>query len=178
MVAATVHCTVMGKTAAGGSKPSARHATVVLAGALGCFAAGYSAHAVGSATKTIKKAVETRLPASIKNLLPAFAATSYNPTGVSASAIPEAKPVENAPRAMPVVLKTADNSTCTLELESPPTQESKSKQKQQQQQQHQQHQQNQQNQQNQQKNEECCAATSEIETSIDESNRSTATQAV
>ena len=63
----------MGKTATGGAKATTpSQATAVLAGALGCFVAGYGAHALGGATKSIQKAVQTRLPASLKTMLPSL----------------------------------------------------------------------------------------------------------
>ena len=87
----------MGKTAgASGTKTSSTPAAVVLAGAIGCFAAGYGAHSLGSATKTIHKAVQTKLPTAIKNLLPTFTTASPKNTAL-APAIHEAKPAESLP---------------------------------------------------------------------------------
>ena len=89
----------MGKTSTScGGKVSPTQATVVLAGALGCFAAGYGARCLGSATKTIQKAMHNKLPASIKNLLPTLAATSSKLTTASTTLLSavtlEAKPAE------------------------------------------------------------------------------------
>jgi hypothetical protein len=85
----------MGKTAASGAKSSPTPATVVLAGALGCFAAGYGAHSLGLATRTIQKAVQNKLPAAVRNLLPTFTATTPAVNAALAPAIHEAKPAEN-----------------------------------------------------------------------------------
>ena len=67
----------MGKTTPIGAKTTGpTSAALVLAGALGCFAAGYGAHSLGSATKTIQKAVQSKMPAAIRNLLPSFTTAS------------------------------------------------------------------------------------------------------
>ena len=85
----------MGKTSTScGGKVSPTQATVILAGALGCFAAGYGTRCLGSATKSIGKAMQNKLPSSIKNLLPTLAATSSKLTAALSPATLEAKPAE------------------------------------------------------------------------------------
>jgi hypothetical protein len=62
-------------------------------GALGCFVAGYGAHALGGATKSIQKAVQTRLPASLKTMLPSLGFATPKKL-LSPPAVHEGKPAE------------------------------------------------------------------------------------
>eukprot|EP01043_Picozoa_sp_COSAG02_P007237 COSAG02_NODE_214_length_28689_cov_34.895523_11_plen_178_part_00 len=108
----------MGKTAASGAKTSGpTSATVVLAGALGCFAAGYGAHSLGSATKTIQKAVQSRVPAAIKNLLPRFSTASPKLKGELAHQV--VKPAQNAPSMHAAVVAETTEAVVSVKPEQP-----------------------------------------------------------
>ena len=112
----------MGKTvaSASGTKTSSTPATVVLAGALGCFAAGYGAHSLGSATKSIHKAVQNKLPAAIKNLLPTFITAAPAKNAALAPASHEAKPVENLQLVQATAANASESKMATTSRERPP----------------------------------------------------------
>lgn len=118
----------MGKTAASsGTKTSPTPATVVLAGALGCFAAGYSARSLASTTKTIQKAVKHKLPTAIKNLLLTFTATSPKLNASSASAMHEAKPAVSPPSVQAAVVTAKPVDAAVAEPEQCQTSQPKHK---------------------------------------------------
>jgi hypothetical protein len=88
------HClSHMGKTATGSAPKAALPVGQAGLLALGCFVAGYGAHALGGATKSIQKAVQTRLPASLKTMLPSLGFATPKKL-LSVPAVHEGKPAE------------------------------------------------------------------------------------